>query len=117
MVEFKVKRVYDESSPEDGLRVLVDRLWPRGVRKDRIDRWEKNLAPSTGLREDFHSGAVDFEEFRARYLDELQGREGELREFLSGLSGTVTLLFGLKDESHNHATILAGALRDLQGRV
>lgn len=114
MPEIRVKRVYAEPEPEDGRRVLVDRLWPRNVSKDRIDDWLKDLAPSTELRQDFHHGAVDFEGFRDRYRLELEDREGEMEQLLSGREKKVTLLFGSRDENHNNAVVLAEALRDLQ---
>ncbi|MBN8870426.1 MAG: DUF488 family protein [Solirubrobacterales bacterium] len=115
MDRIKTKRIYEEASPDDGLRVLVDRLWPRGVKKDRIDQWAKELAPSTELREEFHAHDFDFDEFRARYRVELEGKEDAMRALAAETDGTITLLYGLKDEKHNHAVILAGAMRDLAG--
>jgi uncharacterized protein YeaO (DUF488 family) len=115
MDRFKTKRIYDEPSPDDGLRVLVDRLWPRGVKKDRIDEWAKDLAPSTELREEFHAGDFDFEEFRARYRIELESKSDEMRELMSKTDGTITLLYALKDREHNHALILGQAMGDMDG--
>lgn len=115
MDRIRNKRIYDEASPDDGLRVLVDRLWPRGVKKDRIDQWAKDLAPSTELREEFHAHDLDFEEFRARYRVELEGKEDEMRKLMSETDGTITLLYALKDKEHNHAAILAQAMGDLGG--
>lgn len=115
MSEIKVKRVYEDTSPGDGRRVLVDRLWPRGVRKDRIDDWVKDLAPSDELRREFHGHDFDFDEFRARYRVELEGKEEQMKELLTSTDGTLTLLFGLKNEQQNNATVLAEALRDLGG--
>lgn len=115
MSEIKVKRVYEDTSPGDGRRVLVDRLWPRGVRKDRIDDWAKDLAPSDELRREFHAHDFDFDEFRARYRVELEGKEEQMKELLTSTDGTLTLLFGLKNEQQNNATVLAEALRDLGG--
>ena len=115
MPEIRVKRIYEEASPDDGLRVLVDRLWPRGVRKDRIDEWAKDLAPSDELRREFHGHDFDFDEFRARYRTELEGKEGEMRKLLDSTDGRITLLFGLKDEKQNNAVVLAEALKDLEG--
>lgn len=114
MREIRIKRVYEEPSEEDGRRVLIDRLWPRGVSKDRIDHWAKELAPSTELRQEFHAHDFDFDDFRDRYLIELADREGEMEDLLGSTDGTVTLLFGLKNEKQNNATVLAEALRDLQ---
>ncbi|MBN8866786.1 MAG: DUF488 family protein [Solirubrobacterales bacterium] len=115
MAEIRIKRIYEEASPEDGLRVLVDRLWPRGVKKDRIDQWAKDLAPSTELREEFHGHDFEFDEFRARYLVELEDRQDEMKKLLAETDGPLTLLFGLKNEKQNNATVLAEALNDLQG--
>jgi uncharacterized protein YeaO (DUF488 family) len=115
MTEIRVKRIYEDASPDDGLRVLVDRLWPRGVKKDRIDKWAKDLAPSTELREEFHAHDFDFEDFRARYRVELEGKEAEMKDLLAETDGTITLLYGLKNERQNNAIVLAEALRDLQG--
>lgn len=115
MPEIKVKRIYEDASPGDGRRVLVDRLWPRGVSRDRIDDWAKDLAPSDELRREFHSDDFDFDEFRTRYRVELEVREEQMKELLADTDGTLTLLFGLKNEQQNNATVLAEALRDLGG--
>lgn len=115
MAEIKVKRIYEPASARDGRRVLVDRLWPRGIRKDQIDEWAKDLAPSDELRRDFHAGQFGFEEFRARYLIELEDKEEQMRELLDSTDGRLTLLFALKDVDQNHATILARAMGDLGG--
>lgn len=113
MAEVRVKRIYEESSPEDGRRVLVDRLWPRGVKKDRIDEWAKDLAPSNDLRREFHGQDFDFEEFRVRYMVELEGQEEAMRRLLGSTSGALTLLFGSKNLDRNNATVLAEALAGL----
>jgi uncharacterized protein YeaO (DUF488 family) len=114
MRRIRTRRIYDDPDPEDGLRVLVDRLWPRGVRKDRIDRWAKDLAPSTELREEFHAADFDFDQFRVRYLVELDGKEAAMKSLLGETDGTLTLLYGLKNEKENNATVLAEALSDLE---
>lgn len=105
----KTKRIYEEPVPEDGLRVLVDRLWARGVSKDRagVDRWEKELAPSDDLRRWFGHDPGRWQEFRSRYLGELEGK----RELVSEIAGMarkqgVTLLFAARDEEHNNAMVL-----------
>ncbi|HMX71323.1 MAG TPA: DUF488 family protein [Solirubrobacterales bacterium] len=115
MAEIRVKRIYEDSSPEDGRRVLVDRLWPRGVKKDRIDEWAKELAPSNELRREFHDSDFDFDEFRARYMVELEGHEDEMRQLLGSTDGPLTLLFGSRNLEQNNATVLAEALGDLTG--
>ncbi|MGB7933096.1 MAG: DUF488 family protein [Gammaproteobacteria bacterium] len=108
-MSIRIKRVYDDPGDDDGLRVLVDRLWPRGLRKAdaRIDLWAKDLAPSAPLRKWFGHEAARFDEFRSRYLEELEARPGiarELREQAAG--GTITLLFAARDRSCNHAVVL-----------
>lgn len=110
---FTVKRIYDPPAADDGYRVLVDRLWPRGVSKARadIDEWLKEVAPSTELRRWFHQSPADeaevFDEFRRRYETELDGNPAvdALRE-LGRTHPTVTLLVGARDPELNHATVL-----------
>ena len=114
MAEVRVKRIYEEASPEDGRRILVDRLWPRGVRKDRVDEWARDLAPSNELRREFHGQETEFEEFEARYVVELEDRSGELHELLDSTSGRLTLLFASKNLERNNATVLAEVLRRLE---
>lgn len=114
-MNIQVKRVYDEPSPSDGERVLVDRVWPRGVRKAdaRLDQWLKDVAPSSDLRKWFGHQDSKWAEFKTRYFQELDEKP-ELVEGLAQRAGErrVTLLFGAKDREHNNAV----ALRDyLQG--
>jgi uncharacterized protein YeaO (DUF488 family) len=111
----RVRRVYDAPSPEDGARVLVDRVWPRGMRKDaaRLDEWAKDVAPSTELRTWYHHDPAKFEEFRHRYIAELQQpgpREALGR--LRALAGDkpVTLLTATKALDLSQAAVLAGLL-------
>lgn len=106
----RVRRVYDPPEPEDGVRVLVDRLWPRGMTKDEahVDEWPKGLTPSTELRHWFHGGG-SYEEFGRRYEAELA--EPEAAELLDGLresvrEGPVTLLTGSKHPERSHAEVL-----------
>lgn len=108
----QVKRAYLPPAPEDGVRVLVDRLWPRGVSKSdaKIDRWMKDLAPSTELRRWFGHDPGRWDEFRRRYEAELSGQADLLNELRAiAQKGPVTLVFGARDEAHNQAV----ALRDL----
>ena len=108
----RVKRVYEQASPSDGKRVLVDRLWPRGLTKEgvRIDAWPRDLAPSNELRKWFHAHPEKKQEFRKRYVEELHGTAA--REALDGLEnliknqGKVTLLFASKNVEYNNATVL-----------
>lgn len=105
----RLKRIYEDPVPEDGLRVLVDRLWPRGVSREaaRVDRWLRELAPSTELRKWFGHDPERFEAFRTKYERELTLQSellASLRE--EARSRTVTLLFGARDVEHNNAVVL-----------
>jgi uncharacterized protein YeaO (DUF488 family) len=108
-----VKRIYEPAAEADGYRILVDRLWPRGIKKEDadIDLWLKEVAPSTELRTWFHSGKGTFAEFKKKYLAELKENPA-LKELKSAAKEhkKVTLLYGSKDEEHNHALILKGKL-------
>ena len=113
----RLKRVYESASSEDGMRILVDRLWPRGLRKEdaAVDRWLKEIAPSTELRQWFGHDPVRWPEFRRRYTAELRQHTtmlDETRELAK--QGTVTLVFGAHDEQHNNAVVLREVL--LKGR-
>ncbi|MHC3470033.1 DUF488 domain-containing protein [Streptomyces sp. 7R007] len=114
----RVRRVYEPPEPDDGVRVLVDRLWPRGVSKDaaHVDEWPKGLTPSTELRRWYHAGEGSFEEFAERYEAELAEPEAaELLDHVRRLAaeGTVTLLTSAKSVEESHAAVL---LRLLQTR-
>ena len=105
----KLKRIYQQPDSGDGKRILVDRLWPRGISKDdaKLDGWLKEIAPSDALREWFGHDPTRWEEFRKRYREELKLQD-ELLEQLRAETrkGTVTLLFAAKDEEHNNAVVL-----------
>lgn len=110
-----VKRVYDEPAADDGYRVLVDRLWPRGLAKQRaaLDEWIKELGPSTELRRWFGHDSARWDEFRRRYDAELAGAEQLWRPLLErAASQRVCLLFGAHDAEHNQAV----ALKEFLGR-
>ena len=104
-----IKRIYEPYAETDGYRVLVDRLWPRGMAKDkaRIDQWLKEVAPSTELRQWFHHEAGKWHEFEARYRHELKD-SGPLEELtaLAEKHKTLTLLYSAKDEKNNQAVVL-----------
>ncbi|MDD3857828.1 MAG: DUF488 domain-containing protein [Methanoculleus sp.] len=105
----RIKRIYAEPSADDGTRVLVDRLWPRGVSKEeaKIDRWEKDLAPTNELRKWFGHDPAKWEEFLRRYRAELEGKEELLARLRQeATDGTVTLLYAAKDEEQNNAVAL-----------
>jgi len=105
----RIKRIYDPPAPDDGRRVLVDRLWPRGLAKEaaRIDEWLKEIAPSDALRTWFGHDPARWEEFRKRYREELKGHVEPLERLRAETEkGTVTLLFAAKDTAHNNAVVL-----------
>ncbi len=105
----KIKRVYDPPAPLDGKRILIDRLWPRGLRKEgaRIDAWMKEIAPSTELRKWFNHDPEKWNEFRKRFFAELDaGQESVDSIIAAARKGTVTLLFGSKEMRYNNAVAL-----------
>ncbi|MEU0675908.1 DUF488 family protein [Streptomyces sp. NPDC006172] len=111
----RVRRVYDPPEPDDGVRVLVDRLWPRGVSKDaaRVDEWPKGMTPSTELRRWYHAGEGSYEEFAGRYEAELAAPEAaellsRVRELAT--AGAVTLLTAAKEPDRSHAAVLVRLL-------
>jgi uncharacterized protein YeaO (DUF488 family) len=109
----RIKRVYDAPAPDDGYRVLIDRLWPRGVSRERakLDVWMRELAPSTELRRWFGHDPAKFGEFRARYCEELADNPA-LRELAElAASRPVTILYGARDREHNDAVVVAELLR------
>ena len=105
----RIKRIYRAARVSDGRRILVDRLWPRGVAKDRarLFDWCKDLAPNDALRRRFHADPDRWEDFRARYLAEL-GQSDDLVRQIAGYArdGVVTLIYAAKDEDHNNAAVL-----------
>ncbi len=109
----KLKRSYEPAAESDGVRILVDRLWPRGVSKAKaaIDHWLKEISPSTGLRQWFGHDPARWQEFRRRYREELQQHAAVLEQIAElARSGTVTLLYGARDEAHNNAVVLRDLL-------
>jgi uncharacterized protein YeaO (DUF488 family) len=110
----QVKRVYEDYADTDGYRILVDRLWPRGLSKERahVDEWVKEIAPSNELRKWFHHDPARFAEFKTRYQHELQ----EKKDLLAAIKKRaqhqrVTLLYGAKDETNNQAQVLLALLK------
>ncbi len=113
-MDIRLKRAYEPASPSDGDRVLIDRLWPRGVSKEqaKLDEWEKELAPSTELRKWFGHEPSRFDEFRRRYIDQLRGERSRLSALRRrAREGTLTLVYSAHDEEHNDAVVLADVLR------
>jgi uncharacterized protein YeaO (DUF488 family) len=115
----RVKRVYEPPEPADGTRILVERLWPRGVRKDALElnAWLKDVAPSGELRRWFAHDPARWAEFRKRYADELDARPEASQEIVrAARSGTVTLLFSAHDTLHNNAIALKAYLEEKASR-
>jgi uncharacterized protein YeaO (DUF488 family) len=113
-IEICQKRVYDPPAPDDGLRVLVDGLWPRGISRERaeIDLWARELAPSKELRRWYDHQPERFDEFARRYRGELEGQRDRLIELLRlARSGRVTILFAARDANHSNATVVVDVLR------
>ncbi|MCC2682217.1 MAG: hypothetical protein K0S36_1781 [Nitrosospira multiformis] len=114
-MNLKLKRVYEPSDKNDGTRILVDRLWPRGMTKAKagVDIWLKELAPSAELRKWFGHDPDKWTEFKKRYRAELEENDEHLARLREEIKkGAVTLLYGAKDEEHNDAVALAEFLRD-----
>ena len=109
----KLKRIYEEPAKADGTRILVDRLWPRGLSKEkaRVDLWLKDIAPSTELRKWFAHDPAKWPEFKTRYYAELQHNKAQVELLKQALAkGPATLLYGAKDEEHNEAIVLKGLM-------
>jgi len=108
-VKIRIKRVYEQPDERDGRRILVDRIWPRGLTKEeaKIDLWLKDIAPSTALRKWFGHAPARWDEFRARYLSELRANPEPVRLLKQELGkGNVTLVYAAKDEEHNQAVVI-----------
>jgi uncharacterized protein YeaO (DUF488 family) len=113
-VDVRLKRAYEPASAKDGYRVLIDRLWPRGISKKqaKLDEWAKELAPSGQLREWFGHEPSRFPEFRRRYIDELREEAPRLKELRRrARMSTLTLVYSAHDSEHNDAVVLAEVLR------
>lgn len=114
----KIKRVYEPYKSDDGYRILVDRLWPRGIKKTNLvmDEWVKELAPSTELRKWFGHQVEHWKEFKEKYLKELKHKDHALKLLelaKRSKKSTLTLLYGARDEEHNHAFILQSYIEHL----
>lgn len=108
-MELRIKRVYAQPDKHDGRRILVDRLWPRGLTKEKagVDLWLKDIAPSTELRKWFGHDRGRWEQFKERYLSELRGNREQIQLLKHELDkGIVTLVYGAKDEDHNEAVVI-----------
>jgi len=112
----KIKRVYDPASPDDGKRILIDRLWPRGIKKEEahIDEWLKDISPSHELRKWYSHDPAKWAEFKKRYKQELAGKSELLKKIKAGAKKqTVTLLFSTKELELNNAVALKEMLSQL----
>ncbi len=115
----KLKRVYEHAAPSDGLRVLVDRLWPRGIRKEEahIDEWLKDIAPSTELREWFEHDPAKWPVFQQRYRAELTAKTSTLEKLLADAAGRdITLVYASREQHYNNVTVLKEVLEELEAR-
>ncbi|HZJ20990.1 MAG TPA: DUF488 domain-containing protein [Pricia sp.] len=114
MGEIKTKRIYEDPSDADGYRILIDRIWPRGVSKEdaKLDDWNKDIAPSDSLRKWFDHDPDKFDEFAKKYRKELDDKKEDLTEIRKkAKTQTVTLLYGAKDTEHNQAVVLQKVLK------
>jgi uncharacterized protein YeaO (DUF488 family) len=110
----RLKRAYEPAASSDGYRVLIDRLWPRGVSREQadLDEWARELAPSSELRQWFGHEPSRFEEFRRRYQDELRHKRSRIAELRArARKGTLTLVYSARDAEHNDAVVLGEVLR------
>jgi uncharacterized protein YeaO (DUF488 family) len=106
----KIKRIYDSASSKDGKRILVDRLWPRGIKKDeaKIDEWMKEIAPSNELRKWFAHDPSKWQEFKKRYTEELKSQANLIEILINkAKKGNLTLIFSARDTEHNNAVVLS----------
>jgi uncharacterized protein YeaO (DUF488 family) len=114
----KMKRVYDQQAKEDGFRILVDRLWPRGVSKEKVkvDLWLREIAPSNDLRKWFYHDPKKWEDFKIRYERELKGKQELLHKIKEAEKekGIVTILYSARDEEHNNAVVLNAILKNMK---
>jgi len=112
--EVRIKRVYFEPAEEDGERILVDRLWPRGLTKEKasVDLWLKEIAPSNELRKWFGHDPTRWPEFKRKYIEELKASSEPLEQLRQeATQGTITLLYAARDEEHNEAVVLEELLQ------
>jgi uncharacterized protein YeaO (DUF488 family) len=113
-IDVRIKRVYEPPEPGDGYRVLIDRLWPRGVSRERadLDEWARDLAPSDELRRWFGHEPERFAEFRRRYREELRAHGDEIAQLRDRANhGPLTIVYAARDETHNDAVVMAELVR------
>lgn len=116
-MKIETARIYENKEASDKLRILVDKLWPRGISKKdaHLDYWKKEWAPSGDLRQNFHNNKISWEDFRKKYKGELADKKQGITEDLEELDKrkTIILLYGSKDKTHNHAVLLKDFLKNL----
>jgi len=114
----RIKRIYDQATNDDGFRILVDRLWPRGLSKERakVDLWLRDVAPSDGLRKWFSHDPKKWVDFKIKYEKELKGKQELLHKIKQAEKekGIVTLLYSARDEEHNNAVVLSLSLKNIE---
>lgn len=117
VMKLKIKRIYEQPEVSDGIRILVDKIWPRGVKKEdaRLDGWWKEIAPSDELRKWFDHDPEKWEDFKTRYKQELKANSVAIEDALEKVDGrkSLMLLYGAKDEKHNQAIVLKEYLEEL----
>ncbi len=111
----RIRRVYEDRGPDDGRWILVERLWPRGIRRDRVDLWMKDVAPSAGLRRWFSHDPSRWEEFVSRYREELRGNPALAELLEMARRGNITLVYSARDAEHNNAVALKRFLEEILG--
>ena len=114
-LDVRIKRIYDSPEAGDGYRALIDHVWPRSVSRERakLDEWARELAPSDDLRKWFDHRPERFDQFRARYREELAGHADQIEALRARAStGPLTILYAARDRAHNNAVVLAELLRD-----
>lgn len=114
----KMKRIYDQPAKEDGFRILVDRLWPRGISKEKVkvDLWLREIAPSNDLRKWFSHDPKKWEDFKIRYEREMKGKQELLHKIKEAEKekGIVTILYSARDKEHNNAVVLNAVLKNMK---
>jgi uncharacterized protein YeaO (DUF488 family) len=114
-METKLKRIYEKPEKEDGFRILVDRLWPRGLTKEKanVDLWLKEIAPTTELRKWFNHEPEKWNDFKKKYVTELKRNKASVATLKEKINeGTVTILYGAKDEVHNEAQVILDYVKE-----
>jgi len=111
----ETKRIYDDPAPQDGYRVLVMTYWPRGIKKEKVDEWARELGTPADLIEEWKNDEVSWKQFTERYLESIEDNKEKVKELANRAAGeTVTLLCGCKDEAHCHRSLLKDLIEEMQ---